>query len=127
MPGDAVRIKKPASGWWAFDEKALPDGSLGIIQGSVGVAQTDYSIVFRHRTFRDEHVVESGGGPGSISTPAAELVQTGETVEVVCWRWKDGVPRAQNGVEYAILPLWEWAPPHVKAPSAPRTPRPHVL
>jgi hypothetical protein len=121
MPGDAVRIKKPARGWWAVSEAMLKDGEIGIIEGIIGVSSHEYAITFNcagsafrgptSKYSRDQReIVSCSGGPGSFSTPTNQLLPTDESIEFWFWRWKD-IPRGNGGVHYSLLiPLWSWEP-----------------
>jgi hypothetical protein len=122
-PGDAVRIRKPTSGWWSVGVK---DGAIGIINGVVGTYPDHLEITFNYSAFRGPNNARSGGpeyvsvsgGPGSMFTPIAELSATDETAEIWFWRWKD-IPRAQGGEHYQLaVPLWEWAPREPEEPGA---------
>jgi len=109
MPGDAVRLTGP------FMAPLAKTGAIGILNGMVGQARDEYTIIFHASAFRGKSNGYSGpegvscsGGPGTISTPTTELVATGETVRHRFWRWRT-TPQAGGGEDYYLdVPLWEW-------------------
>lgn len=111
--GDAVRLTAP---WrWGM----LEPGKIGIIDGEVGKDITDFvRITFNFSCFRGKssaysngpEFVSCSGGPATIATPVTDLKPTGETIEIIAWKWK-GLPRAGGGENYRVeVPVWEWAP-----------------
>lgn len=114
MPGDAVRLATTyADGW-------VPKGAIGILEGYdegtvVGRPLQEYLCCFNFSAFRGStrgspEYVRCSGGPLPCVAPA-DLVATGETVEVRFWRWKDGIMGAGRADNYTLaVPLWEWTP-----------------
>jgi hypothetical protein len=103
MPGDAVRLTED----W-YEARA---GAIGFIDGMVGEYNGTSNITFNARVFRDDVVVSSSGGPGSISTDLRWLRPTDEQTTVLAWRWPNGHRGRDNGEEYRlVVPLWDWTP-----------------
>jgi hypothetical protein len=111
MPGDAVRL--------VGHYTALAQGSIAVIQGTVGTPQESYSIVFSAQAFRgpgnSSHragapiEVSCSGGPVILRVPAAELIYTGERRTAYFWHWRKTI-EADGGQHYAMeVPLWDWA------------------
>ena len=112
MPGDAVMLTRGMVG--------APAGSIGIIEGVVGKFRTEYNITFNCKTpFRgkssgdknnSEMIVSCSGGPGTIATPASELVDTKHNVTQDFWRWKTTPQKDGSETYYKAIRLWEWGP-----------------
>jgi hypothetical protein len=107
--GDAVRLTTP---WYEADADDI--GVLGDFVGQP--APGEGSITFHPSTFRGPSrdgriLVRVSGGPGSISTPLAELTKTSQLVQLPVWRWRDGVPGRGRTQPYTVtVPLWDWTP-----------------
>lgn len=81
-------------------------GEIGCIGGAIA-AEQGKDITFHPSIYRDDTHVSCGGGPGSFELP--ELHPTGLTTELICWRFKDGVPSAGNSTTFRVeVPLWEY-------------------
>lgn len=108
LPGDAVRVAAS----WNWGAMWVKVGDIGVLDGVVGSPITSHTqITFKFSTFRDDNVVSSSGGPGTIATPVEELTRTDDTTTISVWQWRDGFPQAHNGIRYPItVPVWEWHP-----------------
>jgi len=109
-PGDAVRI--------TADSVEVRAGEIAVLEGVVRDLKPDdfQMICFRFSAYRDpvestgpEYVRASGGPAWYIS--ADELKPTNETVILRFWKFKNGIRRAGNGVEYTLeVPVWDYDP-----------------
>lgn len=107
LAGDAIRLAAP----WRWAARSVRVGDMGVLDGFVGKPSEQGSVIFHARSFRDDHVVSSSGGPGTISTPITELTRTEDTTTMTVWQWRDGIAGAGKGIEYAItVPVWDWHP-----------------
>jgi hypothetical protein len=101
MAGEAVRLIR--------DHDVCKKGEIGIIGGVVGTRKNEISITFNYSAFSDGKVVHCSGGPATINTPAKELIETEKKMEVLFWKWKDGIPGAGRGIYYKkMVRVWEW-------------------
>ncbi|MFA5633318.1 MAG: hypothetical protein WC997_17590 [Porticoccaceae bacterium] len=113
--GHAVMLAEGAQWGWGRIEPT----QIGIIDGVVGVPDTEWEITFNASAFRGpgsryaknpETVVSCSGGPGTIATFTEELEYSGRYVRVRFWRWRNR-PEADGGEEYFLyVPLWYWRP-----------------
>lgn len=111
--GDVVRMKVP----WKWAGDMVRPNTYGFIGGDTEAdSDSDVQITFNSqpfvgRTYMGPEVCSASGGPGTISTPVWELRETGDTVKLDCWRWKNGVPEADNGDYYKrTCRIWDWYP-----------------
>jgi hypothetical protein len=107
--GDAVRL---TTDWYEANA-----GDIGVLGGFVDQPLPgEGSITFNPSTFRGPSqngriVVQVSGGPGSISTPLAELTKTGQPIQLPVWQWRNGVPGRGRAQPYTVtVPLWDWTP-----------------
>jgi hypothetical protein len=114
MPGDAVHLIGDITGAGV--------GSLGIIDGIVGVANESYLCTFNlsggtafrgpahaGALLRSGEIVSSGGGP-ALFIDAADFLPTFKSHIQRFWCWRTGA-EADGGMDYSLeVPLWEWGP-----------------
>jgi len=107
--GDAVRL---TTDWYEANA-----GDIGVLGGFVDQPLPgEGPITFNASTFRGPSqngriVVQVSGGPGSISTPLAELTKTGQPIQLPVWQWRNGIPGRGRAQPYTVtVPLWDWTP-----------------
>lgn len=104
-----MQISKPKAGDAVIVTGHYPGvnpGDIGCIGGAIS-AEVGSNLTFNPSNYRDEKVVSCSGGPGTFDLP--ELYPTGKTVQMLYWRFKDGVHQANNSENFTLdVPLWEY-------------------
>lgn len=101
MPGDVIELL----GEWS----CVPAG--GTLQMS-GMGEADRYAIGRGRHYMDAgRVSMSTGGPASIlRLPVSCLIATDRRAEAWFWRFRDGTPRANAGIDYVrSVRVWQWS------------------
>jgi hypothetical protein len=89
----------------AGDLVLFPDGLEGVIDSDRYPGDL-LQVCLHASTFREVRHVSCSGGPIPAVRPA-DLIFSGQLGVAQFWRWRDGTPRAHNGVTYAAtVPIW---------------------
>lgn len=106
--GSAVIVINPTVWPWG----KLSPYEVGVMNGSVNRTYglgNEVSLIFNPHTFKDDAYCCASGGPGTFLTPVECLQFTGLEIELDFWSWKNGLPQANNALQYhEYVPLYQF-------------------